>query len=161
MTGSCFCLDRGIGSDELEDDAVCAVLRLAQKRRILHVLNRPRQSPSPPPAPPFAPGGLSLSLRIAARAFSMPSSSRAQEKVAHARSAASRVLLRIREAFDRALTVLGLRSASAGSHASSRAPTESAYSAAGHGDEVEEGDEEHDELRARYRRRLASWDQRM
>ena len=81
---------------------------MRRERRGKKKCPRPRQSPSPPPAPPFAPGGLSLTLRVAARAFSMPSSSRAQEKVAHARSAASRVLLRIREAFDRALTVLGL-----------------------------------------------------
>ena len=45
----------GISKAELDVDESCASLRLAQKRRLLHVLNRPRPSPGPPPAPPPPP----------------------------------------------------------------------------------------------------------
>ena len=45
----------GISKAELDVDEACASLRLAQKRRLLHELNRKRPSPAPPPAPPPPP----------------------------------------------------------------------------------------------------------
>lgn len=59
----------GVDRHDIDGAPECAVLRLAQKRRLLHALNRPRPKPSPPPAPPpppYAPGFVSLGLSLAA-----------------------------------------------------------------------------------------------
>ena len=59
----------GVDREDIETAPECAVLRLAQKRRLLNALNRPRPKPSPPPAPPpppYAPGFLAMGKSLAA-----------------------------------------------------------------------------------------------
>ena len=45
----------GLTREELDGEAPCAALKLAQKRRLLAALREPRHSPSPPPTPPPPP----------------------------------------------------------------------------------------------------------